>query len=108
MQLILPTAYKMAKQLNIRLTNINNLYEPHVNIQLGTHYLGNLAHEFNHQLVYVSGGYNAGEHRVRDWLKKYADLPMDEYVESIPFRETRNYVKRVFMSYHLYKKIYQN
>ncbi len=108
MQLILPTAYKMAMQLNIRLTNINNLYEPHVNIQLGTHYLGNLAHEFKHQLVYVSGGYNAGEHRVRDWLKKYADLPMDEYVESIPFRETRNYVKRVFMSYHLYKKIYQN
>ena len=108
MQLILPTAFKMATQLNIRLSNINNLYDPHFNIQLGTHYLGNLAHEFQHQLVYVSGGYNAGEHRVRDWLKKFADLPMDEYVESIPFRETRNYVKRVFMSYHLYKKIYQD
>ena len=108
MQLIHRTAYKMARQQKVNLTNINNLYDPYINIRLGTHYLGNLAREFHDRLVYVSGGYNAGEHRVREWLKKYGELPMDEYVESIPFRETRNYVKRVFRSYHLYKKIYQD
>lgn len=107
MQLIVPTAKAVAKQQKMRLTNLNNLYNPHFNIRLGTHYLGSLAKQFKNQMVYASGSYNAGPHRMKKWLKTHGNLPIDEFVESIPFRETRNYVKRVFMSYTLYKMVYQ-
>ncbi len=107
MQLIEPTAKQVAKQQKIPLKNINNLYDPLINIRLGTHYLGTLARQFQKELVYAAGGYNAGGHRMKKWLKTSGKLPIDEFAESIPFRETRNYVKRVFMSYRLYKKIYQ-
>ncbi|MBF0279330.1 MAG: transglycosylase SLT domain-containing protein [SAR324 cluster bacterium] len=107
MQLIEPTAKQVAKQQKMRLKNIHSLHDPFINIRLGTHYLGTLARQFHKEIIYAAGGYNAGGHRMKKWLKSSGNLPLDEFVESIPFRETRNYVKRVFMSYRLYKKIYQ-
>ena len=106
MQLIDPTAKEVARQQKIRLASTHSLYDPQINIRLGVHYLGSLAKQFNNQMIYASASYNAGPHRVKKWLKSYADFPMDEFVESIPFDETRNYVKRVFRSYTLYQKIY--
>ncbi len=106
MQLISPTAKQVARQQKVRLKNINRLYDPSFNILLGSSYLGKLATRFGNELIYAAGGYNAGPHRMKKWRKSFGKLPMDEFVESIPFRETRNYVKRVFTTYTIYKKIY--
>ncbi len=106
MQLIPPTAKEVAKQQKMSLKSMNRLYDPLVNMRLGSSYLGTLAKQFQNELIYAAGGYNAGPHRMKRWRKTSGKLPIDEFVESIPFRETRNYVKRVFTTYNIYKKVY--
>lgn len=107
MQFIEPTAKEVAKELKIKLNGVKSLFIPNINIRLGAHYLGKLSKEFGDELAYVASGYNAGPHRIRKWLAETDNLPLDEFVETIPFTETRNYVKRVFMTYTLYKSIYE-
>ncbi len=106
MQLIPPTAKEVARQQKLKFHRVPQLYDPFFNIRLGTHYLGGLAKRFNQNIIFASGGYNAGPHNMKKWVKRDGKLPADEFVEMIPYRETRNYVKRVFMTYSLYKRVY--
>jgi soluble lytic murein transglycosylase len=76
------------------------------NIAVGSYYLGNLLQQFDNSFLVTVAAYNAGPGRVNEWLDKYGDPragtdPLD-WVESIPFKETRNYVKRVMSSYIVY------
>ncbi len=83
-----------------------NLLDPNVNILLGAQYLGRLAQKFKGSLPLVAASYNAGPHRVEGWLVNFGQLDMDEFVEHIPFQETRNYVKKVVRHHTLYRRLY--
>jgi len=107
MQLMPFTARRMAKSLgyNTELLSDDEIMNPSVNIALGTHYLGQLLDEFGSVPVAVAA-YNAGENAVRRWLKAYQYHEIDEFIEDIPYKETRLYVKKVLRSYFKYLDIY--
>lgn len=78
------------------------------NARLGSAYLAELAREFGGNVVLMSVGYNAGPHRARDWSERYGDprgagIDIVDWIEGIPFRETRNYVQRVAESLPVYR-----
>jgi soluble lytic murein transglycosylase len=76
-----------------------------VNIHLGSAYLGELLMRFSGRESAAIGSYNAGPHRVVEWLEGNA-LEDDEWVEAIPYDQTRGYVKRVMRSMHVYRVLY--
>jgi soluble lytic murein transglycosylase len=65
-----------------------------------------LIKRFDGNVSLALAGYNGGPVRVKRWLKNYRDLDIDEFIEDIPLRETRNYVKKVMKSYYGYKRTY--
>lgn len=106
MQLMPATANYMIGKLSIDIPVLANLENPRTNIYLGCHYLKYLKDRFNDDLL-VTAAYNGGEGAVSRWVKLYGTQDYDEFIENIPVDETRNYVKKVFKTYHLYKKIYE-
>lgn len=84
------------------------LLEPRVAIRLGTRYLQRLAKSFESNRALMAAGYNAGPHRVKTWLNRFGTLELDEFIEHIPFLETRNYVKKVITNYQVYAHLYSN
>ena len=108
MQLMPATARHVAKKKKIELKKKEDIYDPKLNKLLGTLYLGGLFDRFKSELIYTAGSYNAGPHNMLKWIKRWKGKPLDVFVEQIPFNETKNYVKRVYRSYKLYKKIYSS
>lgn len=106
MQLMPFTSLKVADLLSIKNFDVTTLVQPEVNIKFGTRYLARLMDQFQGSLPLVAASYNAGPHRVQSWLKSFGLLDMDEFVEHIPFIETRNYVKRVMRNYQIYENLY--
>lgn len=108
MQLMPKTGAAMAEKLGVAEFETDSLYDPVLNAQLGSAYLAQLIEEFGANMPLVAAGYNAGPSRARDWLSRYGDPrgggvdPVD-WVEHIPFRETRNYVMRVTESLAIYR-----
>jgi soluble lytic murein transglycosylase len=98
MQLMPSTARYLAKS---KISN-NSLYDPAQNVQYGTQYLRYLMDKTDNNPVLATASYNAGWSKVRKWLPEQGSLPMDIWVETIPYKETRNYVKAVLA----YKQIY--
>jgi len=99
MQLMDKTAEALNKKLNIK----SSIYSPNKNIQLGTLYLSELLSDFDNNYFQVLAAYNGGPNNVKAWKKRFKNLDYDEFVESIPFKETNGYVKRVLRSYFYYK-----
>jgi len=97
MQLMPATARYVARKLLKQNKNPDRqaLTRPDVNIQLGTTYLSDVLERLEQNPVLATAAYNAGPHRVSRWLPA-VQLPADLWIELIPFRETRRYVKRVF------------
>ncbi len=108
MQLMPFTAKEEARRQKIRLGTREAVFDPRINTRLGTGYLGQLAKRFQDKLILTAGSYNAGPSNMKRWLKRWKGLSVDEFVETIPFLETRNYVKRVYRSFRIYKRIYQS
>lgn len=81
-----------------------DLYEPATNIELGVAHLRELADRYGGDRVRILAAYNAGGEAVDKWDRRFADRPLDEYVESITFRETRDYVKKVLSNYRSYQR----
>ncbi len=106
MQLIPATGRTTAMELGIKNYSKNKLTDPETNIRLGSYYFKKVLDEFGGNVFFALGAYNAGPHRIYDWQKRFPGLNMDEFVEEIPFRETRNYVRRVLRTYGAYKAIY--
>jgi soluble lytic murein transglycosylase len=81
------------------------LFDPEYNLRLGTSYISTLLRAYD-QPEYALAAYNAGETRVKEWTsgQSYEELP--EFVESIPFTETREYVQIVLRNAELYRQIY--
>jgi soluble lytic murein transglycosylase len=95
MQLVPATAARVAARNGIAWTGGDSLYDPAVNIALGTRYLAQMAARFNGAPWLASAAYNAGPSKVDQWLDARGTLPPDLFIASIPYKETREYVARV-------------
>lgn len=93
-----------AKQLKRGSVSRKYLYNAENNIKLGTRYLRKLLDKNQGNQVLATASYNAGPYRVKSWLKNSKAMPADIWIETIPFKETRNYVKSVLA----YQEIYQH
>ena len=93
-----------AKQLKRGSVSRKYLYNAENNIKLGTKYLRKLLDKSKGNQVIATASYNAGPYRVKRWLKNSKAMPADIWIETIPFKETRNYVKSVLA----YQEIYQH
>jgi len=100
MQLMPATARQTARKLHLRYRNNQQLHDAVFNIKLGSAYLGELYRRFDRQRALASAAYNAGPHRVTRWLEERGHLPLDAWIETIPFDETRHYVQNT-LSYAL-------
>jgi soluble lytic murein transglycosylase len=105
LQLMPETAERVASREALPAFDVDDLFVPNVNIQLGSAYLGELLSRFSGRESAAIGSYNAGPHRVVEWLENSA-LDDDEWVEAIPYDQTRGYVKRVLRSMHVYRVLY--
>lgn len=103
MQLMPQTAAMILKEKKLE---PKRLYDPELNIRLGTKHLRELLDKYNGNETAVIASYNAGASNVNRWLKTYANLSGAEFIESIPFAETKNYVKKVLAVTALYKRLY--
>jgi soluble lytic murein transglycosylase len=105
MQLLPSTAEQVAAASTPPLDHAR-LTDPQVNITLGVRHLRALLARFGGDPLKALAAYNGGETAVEKWQRRFADLAPDEWVESITYRETRDYVKRVLASYRAYRRIY--
>nr|WP_256351272.1 transglycosylase SLT domain-containing protein [Aeromonas sp. sif0611] len=104
MQLMPATARETASKLGVPYRNEQQLFDPTMNIRLGSAYLKRLLDVYDGNRILAAAAYNAGPGRVKRWRDQSTNKPMDVWVESIPYRETRNYVQNV-LSFDL---IYQH
>ncbi len=105
MQLILPTARSVARKYGSTATiSVESLFQPALNIELGTAYMRDQLDKYG-RIEYMAVAYNAGPGRVPQWR---ATLPyeMDEFVEAIPFKETKGYVQGVIRNSAQYRRLY--
>jgi soluble lytic murein transglycosylase len=107
MQLLVPTGASVARKYGIdRDVTEQSLYEPRLNIQLGTGYMRDQFDKYG-RIEYVAAAYNAGPGRVVQW-RQTLPLEMDEWAEAIPFKETRGYVQGVVRNQLQYKRLYDD
>jgi soluble lytic murein transglycosylase len=106
MQVLPSTGKKLAHSMKVRRFSNEQLLMPEMNLQLGTRYFRELVDHFSGHVEYALAAYNAGTDRVETWLAngKYRDA--QEFVESIPFTETREYVQSVLRNATVYKRLY--
>jgi soluble lytic murein transglycosylase len=105
MQLLPVTGKKVAKEVNLHHYTPSQLYTPTVNLQLGTRYFKTMVDKFG-SFEYALAAYNAGSDRVQDWLSEGKYRDPQEFVESIPFTETREYVQAILRNANVYKQLY--
>jgi soluble lytic murein transglycosylase len=108
MQLMPGTAKIIARQYRLPFAASKLKSDPAYNVKLGAAHLADLVAEYNGSYVLTLVAYNAGPRRSREWVAEYGDLrggkvdPID-WVESIPFQETRQYVQKVLQNVHVYR-----
>jgi soluble lytic murein transglycosylase len=107
MQIIPPTGEMIARKLKVPDFDPEDLFETEKNITFGAWYLHNLMKRSEGDLVRLFSSYNAGERRSKEWWKRFKHLDVDERIESITFRETRGYVKKVLRNLENYKRLYE-
>ncbi len=106
MQLMPTTAKRVARQLKVPSPSRTQLYDPPLNIRLGSQYFADRLEQFNGEVDQALASYNAGPDRVTLWLNEGNYREPAEFVENIPFTETRNYVKIIHRNYWFYKRLY--
>jgi soluble lytic murein transglycosylase len=109
MQLMPATARAVAKGENVSGHNIERLFEPAYNLRIGRTYLASLVDDFGGSYVLAVASYNAGPGRAREWMRTYGDprspeVDVVDWIEMIPFEETRTYVQRVMENLHVYRR----
>ena len=108
MQLMPATAKQMAKKNDITFVHERLTEDADYNVHLGQTYLADLVNDFNGSYILALAAYNAGPSRARQWIREYGD-PRDstvdaiDWIEMIPFAETRNYVQRVLENLQVYR-----
>lgn len=105
MQIIPPTARSITTTLQIPPADAAELYSPDWNIRLGTWYLRALGERLGHPTL-VAAAYNGGPSAVARWATERRQEPLDQWVEEIPYKETRGYVKQVTADLFIYRQLY--
>lgn len=105
MQVMPATAQVIARKLGFPEVMRDDLFDQDTNIRFGSRYLEQLLRQFSGNVLHAVAAYNAGPVAVSAWILKLADKEPDEFVELIPFQETRQYVKRVLRSYREYHRL---
>jgi soluble lytic murein transglycosylase len=106
MQLMPATAQQVARIRGVGQVTIADLYNPVLNIKLGMYYLSQRIDQFG-RLEYASAGYNAGPGRVQQWVRERGSMDIEEWIENIPFAETRGYVQGVIRNSANYRRLYK-
>jgi soluble lytic murein transglycosylase len=104
LQIMPKTGEKLAQEVALATFDPEDLFDPTVNIRLGSHYLRTLLIRFDNQASAAIASYNAGPNAVARWIDP--ELDDDEWVEAIPYDQTRAYVKRVLRSLYAYRVLY--
>ncbi|MGP8260073.1 MAG: transglycosylase SLT domain-containing protein [Acidobacteriaceae bacterium] len=106
MQLLPSVGKSLAKKHGIKRFSTSQLLDPTINIELGTIFLKQAIDRYGGQVEYALAAYNAGDTPVRQWLASndYKDVP--EFVESIPYTETREYVQAIMRNREMYRALY--
>ncbi len=106
-QIIPSTGRRIAKNMQIKPYYTSRLFEPSLNIKMGSYYLSQLLQMFEGNKYLALASYNGGAGNVKKWMRKTGTEDIDEFVENIPYRETRGYVKKVLESYWQYRRLYE-
>lgn len=106
MQLLPRTGKLVAHQEKLRHYNASELFTPTVNLELGTRYFRGMVDQFGGSFAYALAAYNAGTDRVEEWLAEGNYRDAQEFVESIPFTETREYVQAILRNASVYRQLY--
>lgn len=104
MQLMPNTAKLVAQKHQVPLKHMNALLEPDLNVQLGSRYLRMMLNSYQDHPILATAAYNAGPGRIKKWLPSY-DMEADSWIETIPYKETREYVKNVMTYTVIYKEL---
>jgi len=104
MQMMPATARQTAREKGT--FNPQRLTVPEYNIRLGTRHLRDLMKTYDGDVLFVAAAYNAGSTALERWRKSFRGLKKDEFIESIPYQETRDYVKKVYASAATYRQLY--
>jgi soluble lytic murein transglycosylase len=106
MQIMDDTSKWIASQMKVADFNVEKIYSPEINIKFGCWYLNSLSKEFNGNIDLVLASYNGGSGNVRSWLKNIEYSKDGQTLDYIPFKETDKYIKKVKVSYKIYKYLY--
>jgi soluble lytic murein transglycosylase len=105
MQVMPATANNVALRVGLPALGREDLFDQETNIRIGVRYVEQLLEQFSGNLVYTIASYNAGPLAVGNWIAQYRGQGQDEFVELIPYQETRQYVKRVLRTYREYVRL---
>ena len=105
MQVMPATANTVAQRVGLPAIGREDLFDQETNIRIGVRYVEQLMEQFSGNIVYTVASYNAGPLAVGGWIAQYRGQSQDEFVELIPYQETRQYVKRVLRSYREYVRL---
>ena len=104
MQIMPHTGMRIARALGNTDFNPRELLDPRKNLEFAAWYLSSLINRFDGRVPLAIAAYNGGPHNVRLWMRPYPeDMPLDNFLERIPFKETNNYVRRVLTHYAAYR-----
>ena len=103
MQIMPRTGRQIARSLKEKWNSVGSLFNPVVNVKYGTYYYKQMLDRYDGHFALAAAAYNAGPRRVDSWLPKYGPMSADIWIETIPFKETREYVAAVLG----YAMIYQ-
>lgn len=106
MQMLPGTAMDIAKWKGLDYVNSSDLFQPQKSIEFGTAYLSHTKELLNNSNLFAVAAYNSGPGAVKNWIKNNPNGDKDQFVENIPYKQTRDYVKKVFGSYWNYRRIY--
>ncbi|NOT79033.1 MAG: lytic transglycosylase domain-containing protein [Bacteriovoracaceae bacterium] len=105
MQMIPEKAAELSKKYSIPYTDFNDLYQADLNIHMGTAFLSELKKKYKGQFIQTTAAYNASTSAIATWEKERFNGNHIEFIEMIPYEETRNYVKLVFRNYITYQRV---
>ena len=109
MQIMPDTGRRLARSMGLRRFESHFLFDPEVSIRMGSRFLGDQVRAFDEGASSVMGfhlglaAYNAGPHVARKWMDRFPLKDSDAFIERIPYRETRLYVKKILKNYTIYK-----
>lgn len=103
---LMPATARMTAGIKSKTFNPLSLTDPEFNIKLGTKHLRELLDQYQEDTIYTLAAYNAGAGAVKRWHSAFGHLPQDEFIENIPFQETRDYVKKIISYLPVYRALY--